>query len=320
MHTIRNAFYWIKRNFSNIFTIVGILLTVYLGIFYVPKWIKDNQNEKIRNSKLSLEQSIKELAYTDSTFKIKDVEILFHAKEIEINEKLPFSIDEILTQTQGSFMEDKYLSLQVRRHLLEKIELVKKGIPNASNQNKGSVKSDSSSQNVLQLALTWGSIIAAIAMGIAGFTSFYTKLKSENESQEELNNEVIEANTSTFEIKTALEYEKAVVKEIEKYPGVEIVDKHDSPFDLVFQHKGKIFYVEIKYLTQRSVGVNSFQRFFSNLPYLDGEFWFIYNTGVTTLVRKKTDQFNSNAHDKKIELINAPTLYSLRKKLDKLFR
>jgi hypothetical protein len=335
MNIVRALYAWTVRNFANIFSVIGIILTLCLSVFYVPDWIRKNENEKIKNAEISLQQSIKELAYSDSSFTYQTVDVLIQAKEQEINEKLPFSINQILTGAQGSFMEDKFLPLSVRKHLVDKIERIK---PTQNNKPKidtitsgKGLKSRQKTSFIDNLRVwvlgnddhpkisNWPLVVLAILGAILGFISLYTKIRTEKENQEEVSNEIKESENSSFEIVSSKEYEKAVIKAILKHPGVETVDIEplsNPGFDLIFKLNNKVHFVEIKYLTQSSVGLGSFERFISKVANLEGEFWFIYNTGITTLVRKKSlEQKNKN-----IELIHAPSIYVLNKKLSKLMK
>lgn len=57
---------WIIRNISHVFSFLGLCLTLYFGVFYVPGWLEDVQKEKFRGAQENLEQSVKELIFSDS--------------------------------------------------------------------------------------------------------------------------------------------------------------------------------------------------------------------------------------------------------------
>lgn len=73
---------WILKNLSNIFGIIGVCLTFYFGVFYVPNWIEESQNEKLINAQQNLIQSVKELIYSDSISTLNEVNILIEAKTL----------------------------------------------------------------------------------------------------------------------------------------------------------------------------------------------------------------------------------------------
>src|SRR3569833_1565707 len=106
--------HWLVKYSGNVFSIIGILLTIYFGAFYVPTALKEAEQEKLRNAQLNIVQSFKEIAYADSTFTVDDVHEIYDAEQIRINEPLPLSEKQILTATQGAFMADKFLPLQDR--------------------------------------------------------------------------------------------------------------------------------------------------------------------------------------------------------------
>ncbi len=73
---------WVIKNLSNIFGIVGIFLTLYFGVFYVPSWLREVQQGKIQSAKDNLNQSVKELIYSDLTCNYSEIETLIKAKKL----------------------------------------------------------------------------------------------------------------------------------------------------------------------------------------------------------------------------------------------
>ena len=124
---------WLLKNISSIFSVVGILLTIYFGVYYAPSWLEEIQNEKLKNAESEIQKSVKELVYSDSIFKVSEVKSLVRAKEISLGINYPFSMTDILTKTQESFMEDKFLPLNRRKSLMEEIEIVKSSLPKIIN-------------------------------------------------------------------------------------------------------------------------------------------------------------------------------------------
>src|SRR5690606_16399407 len=96
---------WIIKNLSNIFGLIGILLTLYFGVLYVPSWLREAQQEKFISAQRNLQQSVKELIYSDSICTYSEIDVLIKAKELKLNQTYPLSPEEILTETQESFMQ-----------------------------------------------------------------------------------------------------------------------------------------------------------------------------------------------------------------------
>jgi hypothetical protein len=63
----------IFKNVANIFTIIGVLLTIYFSVFYVPGYIREYQNEKIKNINKNLIETLQEIIYNNENLTIHDI-------------------------------------------------------------------------------------------------------------------------------------------------------------------------------------------------------------------------------------------------------
>lgn len=277
---------WIIQNLSHIFSIFGILLTLYLGVYYVPDWLEENQKEKVLNAQKDLEQSIKELVFAETTCSYNEIKILIKAKEIEVKEFAPFEPTRILIKVQQSFMQDRFLPLIQRKELMAEIEVIKKQIPN-STHSKQIVETNKSS--LLGLL----SIILTIITVIFGIVSYYIRSKREKEKDEEIANQLNQTENVVIEIDTALSYENKIKKVIENIPGAQIKEtnfKNDLGFDIIFEFNGNTYFVECKYLIRSKVGLNSMERFLNQVQGLEGNFIFVYNSDLTNMVKTRVKE------------------------------
>jgi hypothetical protein len=308
---------WFIKNLSNIFSFIGILLTLYFGIYYVPNWLRETQNEKIESAQINLQQSIKELIYSESVCKIQEIEPLIKAKEIELNGPYPISRIDVLTKVQDSFMQDKFLPLENRKKLLAEIDMLKLEIKplqasEAVNRKKSST-----------LLYEWLSIIVAILGVIVGVISIFLNFRSEKEKQEEIDNQLVSDDDLKYAAHSGIAFEKSITNVIESYGGVEILrtsTDRDFGFDLEFSYNEKKYYVEVKHFTRNKVGLRSFHQFLTNLKGLEGEFWFVHNTDLTDMVRRKADEAQKlQTPKRKIKLIQVQSPELFRDKLNNLF-
>lgn len=308
---------WIIKNLANIFGLFGIILTLYFGVFYVPSWLREAQQEKTQSAKDNLEQSVKELIYSDSTCNYSEIETLIKAKELELNQTYPNTPTEILTIVQESFMQDRFLPLEKRKELMMELELLKKQIPESTETKIEKSKSKESTW-----IFEWLSIIASIVGVIAGVISFFFKFRTEKEKDEEIENQIIETENLKTNIEYAIDFEKQIIRTIENHKGVKIIrtpEQRDFGFDLEFDFKNKRYFVEVKYLTRSKVGLNSFQRFIAYQKGLEGEFWFVYNTGLTDMVKRKAEEWNKISYpNRKVVLISAENEIDFKNQLIKL--
>lgn len=281
---------WFIKNISNIFGVIGIILTIYFGVFYAPSWLEELQNEKLRNAETEIQKSVKELVYSDSIIKIDEIKSLIKAKELSINKKFPLTITDILTKTQESFMEDKFLPLSKRQELLAKIEKVKSKLPKPIfSKNK-----KDKAENIAWLSpLSILIILLSIVLSSLGVIGSFLKFMSEKEKQEEINNDIQEA-TSEINIKTfGNNFEEKIREILSNIPNLEIGYEElsfDRGADIEFVYNNKRYYVEIKYLTKSKVGLSSVLRFLQYMENKNGDGWFIYNTSLTLMVKNEIDK------------------------------
>lgn len=310
---------WLIKNIFNLFSIVGLGLTLYLGVFYVPDWVKNAQNEKQKNAQENLIQSIKELVYSDSTCTLSEIKTLYEAKEIEIQQVYPQSLKQVLICVQESFMEDKYLPLYNRKVLIKEVEVLKSDLDSVKIHSR--IEFTNKSENKISIGLLSAiSVILSIFIVFIGIISYYLKFRSEKEKQEEIDNQINQAEFSNIFRDTAYDFEKGIHSILNSYKGVKIMADFETPFhefDLEFKYEGKNYFVEIKFLTKSKVGLNSLEKFISSIKSHDGIFWFVYNTDLTELVKRRVEDFNSNSSDKQIVLIKAAKISDFKNELEK---
>ena len=317
---MKTIWVWIKNNLSILFGIIGIGVTLYFGVFYIPSWIKDVQNEKIRNAQLSIEQSVKELIYSDSICNLNEIELLLHAKEISLNDKFPLSVTQILICVQESFMQDKFLPLEERKKLIKEIEILKGQVKPGIGET---IEQKSKTTGVIWIQIV--SIIVAIIGSLVGFFSFYVRFKTEKEKQDEIDNQIAESESIIYNEDFKKDYIKGIRSIIGNTPNLEILIDHPPmpmhEFDIYFKYSDKYYYVQVKYLIKSKVGLSSIQRFLTLLKGREGNYWFIYNTDLTKMVKNKIEQIkqlNKVIAGRKIQIIRVAALSEFEREIKKL--
>lgn len=308
-------FNWLLKNISNIFSVIGIFLTIYLGFFYAPSWMEEMKNEKLRNAESEIQKSVKELVYSDSVFKISEINALVKAKELTLNIKYPYSINDILTQTQESFMEDKFLPLDKRKELLIEIEKAKMSLPiNAKIQKAEEDKS------WMDLSILFTMIISVILAGL-GIIGSFLKFKTEKDKQDEIDNN-IQDNTIEYNYNgSASEFEKGIIEILSKDKSINNLIQTENGYgvDVIFDANNNKYYVEIKYLNRSKVGLNTIHRIINSIKDKEGIVWLIYNTQLTSLVASEIVKFNRESSIK-IKPIKVTSPEELKNKLTELLK
>lgn len=274
-------------NFGTVFSILGFFATIYFGVWYVPTWLEESQNERIKNAENEILQSVKELIYADTTFKLNELPTLVHAKEISLKQSFPLSLDDILTKTEESFMEDKFLPLNKRKDLIDKIEQIKLQLPKES-------KTKIENQKAENKGSMWLSIIGAIVSVILGIISSFIKFKSDKDKDAEIQNEIQDISIDRDNQEYGYMFEKGIEAVLRKRSDLSIQDKNfeDKGIDIVFSKNDKLYFIEAKYLSRSKIGLNTFHQLVHYLKGKSGEAWLIYNTDLTPLVAQNINDFN----------------------------
>ncbi|MCT4662047.1 MAG: hypothetical protein N4A40_09325 [Tissierellales bacterium] len=314
--TMKIFFSWLIKNLSNIFGIVGILLTIYFGTIYVPSWIKENQNEKLNSSKRQTIQTIKELVYKDSTITIHEIKTVVVGKELEEKVAIPYSFYEILTLCQLSFIEDKFLPLEKRMELTNKLETLKTVLIPEQAWAEYEKSREQRDKNKLLIIL---SIIISLIASIIGIFSFYRRWKLEKDKQEEIDNEIEESTVDISYKDFAIQKEKEFIEALKSIKDIKFsIPKRDEGYDFVIEKENKAYFIEFKLLTKSKVGLGSFKKFINTMIGRPGEAWFIYNTDLTPMVMSEAKKFNDNNKDIELRLIKINNTSELVEKVEKL--
>lgn len=309
---------WIIQNLSHIFSVIGILLSLYFGVWYVPDWLAENQREKIINAQKNLEQSIKELVFADTICSYNEINILIKAKELEISESYPLQPNEVLIKVQESFMQDRFLPLLKRKQLMAEIENIKKQIPITN------IKPEIKESNKASI-LGYVSIGLTILIVIFGIVSYYRRYIKEKEKDEEIANQINQSENLSIQIDSAISYENKIINIIKNFPGVKLIENQniDYGFDVIFEFQHKTYYVECKYLIRSKVGLNSLERFVNQSQGLEGDFLFVYNTDLTNMVKSRITELRKILflnRKRNLFIIKAATENEFEEELNKLLK
>lgn len=315
---MRDIWNWAIKNLSHIFSLIGIGLTIYLGVS-APSWWEDIKQERFLDARNDLQQSIKELVYSDSTCTIEEIVVLMEAKQLQLSQSYPYTVKEILTQVQDSFMQDRFLPLEDRRRLVNELKELKAAISPSTGPDKIYVRSHYIRWYDIIPIL---SVVLPITLAFIGIRSIYLKRRAEKEKDQEIaniENQVAEpARRSPYN--EAQNYEKQIIEIIRDHPNVKDLQQanpHDL-FDAKFTYNNKQFFLEVKYLTRTSVGLASFNQFLNYSHGLEGYFWFVYNTDLTAMVKRRAAEENHWTKNKRLTLIKATTPEEFKLMLPKL--
>lgn len=310
---------WILNNFGNIFSVLGVIATLYFGFFYIPEYIEESQNEKIINASEEVIQSIKELVYSDSIVSVNEIITLIRSKEVSTNIIFKNSDEWFLLRAEESFMEDRFIPLKDRRNLLDELGFLIKELPNANKQHK----TPKSSFKWVPSAL---SILVTLLGLILGFISARVKYLTQKIKDEEIENELKKAQSEIGATAMSVDYIKIenAILNILKNNNFELIqtsfNKTDREFDFEFLYGNSKYFVEVKVLRASKVGLKSIESFLYQLRSKKGIGIFIYNTDLTSLSVKRIIDFNKSNDYSKVYSIKFTSEKDVEKKINEIVK
>lgn len=226
------------------FSLVGILLTIYFSIFYVPQYSEDIKLKRIEGINSELISTIQELVYNKHQIDSHDIETLIEGKELRDNIEYPYTVNELLVQVQETFLANKFIPLDSRKELVESIDAVRETIQ--------PVESTAQPKEIVT-ELNWLSLVAAglgVFVSLLGSFSLFSSAKKQRDEDVE---ERLVAQKEVFQhrIKRAFAFEEFVGKKLESIYGADNIEREgqtDVGVDYLVRKNGKPkFAVEVKY-------------------------------------------------------------------------
>lgn len=294
----------LKDNLSNIFSIVGIGLTVYFAVFYVPNYVQEIEIKKIESTHESLIESIQELVYNSHTIDAGDIDTLIRGKELSGNLEYPFTSEELLIQVQDRFLENKFIPLDQRKALIERLDEIRADLPAPSVE----VGEEDRKTKLTSISFwtSWISAALGIAAGAFGLFSIWTRnLKLEEikiESTIEDRKESIKQN-----VHTSILMERNIYETLKSALGPNHVEycPPSMPVDFIIKMEGgNDIAVEVKYTETEVIPLRVINRLIRAASELGMPLVLISNADVTANARKTISDFNAKNKDTPIRYLN----------------
>jgi len=248
---MRDVFEWVKKNVPTLFSFLGIILMVYFSVFYIPDYVSEMKMEKVNTVNNGLVETVQELVYNDQTVDIEDLKSLIKGKEIKHGIDYPYSIDELLIQTQESFLGNKFIPLKQRMKLVDSIDSIRSAIEPPHLEELAETRKASTSEWFPSVLFGF----LGVFFGILGLITLALKAKREREAETEIR---VGESAEEIEnrIKSGLKYEHMVAGVLSMLNTVKSISRYTTPLGYDYEIetiKGK-FFVECKFYTpQRQV-------------------------------------------------------------------
>lgn len=291
----------LKSNLSNVFSLIGILLTIYFSIFYVPQYANEIEQKKIESTHEALMDIIQELVYNNHNIDSKDLETLIRSNELSKKVAYPYSIDELLIQVQGEFINNKFIPLEQRKVLVEKIDLVRESIPNIPPNQEEKKEGVSWIVIASYLASSLGVLLAGLGLSS---TWKQTKELKDIELQSTLEDTKESIKSQLMEI---IALEETVFDAIKDIPDIKHVTKGgpNNPVDLMIKtHSGARLGIEAKYTETGIIPLKTANTMIGLSGKVNAPLLLVANAPLSRSATKKLEEYNNENKNTQIEFIN----------------
>ncbi|MGL0953338.1 restriction endonuclease, partial [Vibrio vulnificus] len=284
---------WVKNNLSHLFSLVGIVLTVYFSVWYVPQYSEELKLRQIENTHNELVSTIQELVYNGHEINEHNIDTLVSGKEVKYNVKYPYTKEELLVQVQEAFLSNRFIPLDVRKSLVDKVDLIRDSLTKST---QPTVAVEKATKSILALV----SGILGVMVSILGVVSliFTTKRQRKNEIdqrvsfakdryQESIKREIAFEN-KVFKVLVSLFGRKNTVRETERDIGVDFVVQKDG--------KGRVGIV-VKDNQHSSVSLNQVRHMISISGALGFPLVLVTNSPLSTAALEQLERFNARGNE-----------------------
>ena len=310
---MKSVFDWIIKHAWNLFGVIGVALTFYFSIMYVPGYVKEITTGKVTVIHESLMDNIQELLFYEKTVSIEDINSFIQGKELKQGVSYPYNPDELLVQIQDRFMGNKFIPLEKREALLKQIKSIRaKYVPPETPPEKPFDRT---------IVISW--LLSGLGVIIATIGAVSITKKFKNDKETELDIIASDAAINQFHgsmVAAALEYEK-MVGEILDELGVLKLSKnssHDQCYDFLASDKNKEYIIEVKHY-KKLLGLGTAREFLYKVNTSGKGGILVVSSGVTHRTKQLIEEHNRMSDNQKVHLIVGDSKGSVKNQLAELF-
>lgn len=303
---------WLKDNLSHIFSFVGILLTIYFSIFYVPQYSEDIKSKRMEGINSELINTIQELVYNKHQIDSHDIKTLIEGKELRDNIEYPYTVNELLVQVQETFLANKFIPLDSRKELVESIDAVRETIQ--------PVKPTTEPKEIVT-KLNWLSLVSAVLGVIVSSAGVFSLFSSAKKQRDEDVEERVFAQKEVFQhrIKRAFALEEFVGRKLESIYGADNVEREgqtDIGVDYLVRKNGKPkFAVEVKFTDTDLIPLRTINQIGTIAKNLGYPVVLVTNASLTKNAKNKFSKLNSELVDSNIYVVSVDEIEKLEEVL-----
>ena len=163
------------NNFSIVFTIIGIAATIYLSCFFIPDYLVEKEESKIKGVSEELISDLSKLLLSENEIELSVINSMIKGKEIKADIEYPYSIKELLIQTQESVYSNELIPGEVKNLLNIKLEALLTSLSNTTSYDDPDEKMETTFSKIIKNNKAKIYLIASLGLllSIIGIYSIY---------------------------------------------------------------------------------------------------------------------------------------------------
>lgn len=310
---MKSVFNWVIKNAWNLFGVIGVVGTFYFSLVHVPDYVKEITTGKVNVIHESLMDDVQELLFYEKAVSIEDIESFIKGEELKQGVSYPYNPEEILVQVQERFMGNKFIPLEKRESLIEKIKEVR------SKYSPPKIPIEKPIDWTPFLSLLFSGLGVAIA--IAGATSIARKLKIDKETEVDiLSGNVVFNQYHSAMTAAAFEYEKMVGEVLSELGVLKSTESHvrDIGYDYLAGNNGKEVIIEVKNY-KKLVGLGTARQFLHRVIESGKGGILVVSSGVTQRTKELINEHNKITDNQNVFLVVGDSKELVKSQLARLF-
>jgi len=238
------------NNFSILFTLIGIAATIYLSCFFIPDQLVIKEEMKINRMSDELISDISAILIAGNDIDISAIHTMIEGKEIKSSTDYPYSLRELLVQTQRSIYTNELIRGNTKSELNDKLEGLLNTLANTTSfQHQNEVK-DTTINNILKNNQVKIYLVAALGILIS-LTGIYSIYYQYHLNKRVYLKALFEENKAALEqqIRVNLNFELVVANALKslkmKYNA--FIDKQNKADLNIHTESGKVIYIKSRH-------------------------------------------------------------------------
>lgn len=307
------VFGWIIKNLWNLFGVIGVVGMFYFSLLHVPDYVKEITTGKVNIIHESLMDDIQEILFYEKELSIEGISSFIKGKELKRGVLYPYTTDELLVQVQERFMSNKFIPLEKREALLNKIQEIR--------------STYSPPKTPIDKPYDWSNFISWLFSGLGvliaslGATSIVKKLRTDKETEVDIiSGDIATRNYHGSRVAAAFEYEKMVGEALTELNVMKPLEKtgRDIGYDFEASDGNNDYIVEVK-MYRKMLGLSTARDFMYKVNQSGKGGVLVALSGATQRTKELINEHNEISENQKVHLIIGTSKSAVKKQLSKLF-